>query len=487
MSQIEYELNTDLKDLFIRLLSAKISKDDINNLYVESDFDTYIKIYGNDNIIKRLKMISYLDEDIKQLLYSYKYIDNVKLNLYVDKEILITFARKYLNLVVLPEDTLINILYTEVYYDEEHSYVKNIELLNTEVTQKQKSLLKMNNLNNTDLTKLEYYDKIIDDIIDNIDNKNRSDIVLLQNEHNKYVIKYDNYVLKMYSPGHLVDEYDDHINEAFIGLFGTNKLREKIPNFALIYDILFDKKCPTIYNNDPDAIYLFEAKYCSYILYEYIEGITLRQFILEANLEIGLNMLEVLKVIIKQIIFSLYEANILIDFTDYDLHDQNIIIKELPEEITIIYPNSGQKVITKYLVVIIDYGSSHIKYNGINYGKIFPEGNINNESFWMHDIFKILMFLYKNTIDRIIIYKDIMEKHTTSDRINNAMHKMIITSDTLKEYIVNLLSFFTGENMTDNIFSIYTESNPYYAIRQMNKFNNEKFSFDNFISFVKNL
>ena len=42
----------------------------------------------------------------------------------------------------------------------------------------------------------------------------------------------------MYSPEYLLNEYDDHINEAFVGLFGTNKLREIIPNFALIYYLI---------------------------------------------------------------------------------------------------------------------------------------------------------------------------------------------------------------------------------------------------------
>src|SRR5690606_10476371 len=81
-------------------------------------------------------------------------------------------------------------------------------------------------------------------------------------------------------------------------------------------------------------------------------------------------------------------------FTHYDLHLLNIIVKKDPH---IIHLPNGREIETRYSPVIIDYGSVHVKIDGIDYGRYLPEGYIENEEFWAHDVFKILSMVYDNT------------------------------------------------------------------------------------------
>lgn len=197
----------------------------------------------------------------------------------------------------------------------------------------------------------------------------------------------------------------NQIHEYFVGAFGTNALRSKIPNFSYIMGFF---QCSPPYVDS--RIYLTNERatkenikdrraltYCqndlsgnqvNYLLYENVTNAkTLHQYIIDGcSYEQFLNIL-------TQLSLALDYAYIEKDFTHYDLHDENVLIKELNEEIYIPYPGTDRYLKTKYVATIIDLGRSHIKYEGNDYGYANIEyGIYPDRSYPMYDIYKILMF-----------------------------------------------------------------------------------------------
>lgn len=183
-------------------------------------------------------------------------------------------------------------------------------------------------------------------------------------------------------------DFNEVTHEAFIGLMGTNTLNSN--NFARILLANPDETClekfydPTSYKIpykrvERDIIKQSKIN-CSYVVYEYIPGMTLRDFILTTN------SVQNLKSIYWEIFQALYEANKKIDFTHYDLHPLNVIVKD-----------DGTPV-------IIDYGSSHIKYEEKDYGREFSQAKIINRSRWYHDVVKLLWHAL-NLTDKPIMFQ----------------------------------------------------------------------------------
>jgi hypothetical protein len=178
----------------------------------------------------------------------------------------------------------------------------------------------------------------------------------------------------------------DQIHEYFIGAFGTNSLRSKIPNFSFIMGIFqcsppyLDNKTLTFCQNN------VAGNQINYIMYENVtNSITLQDFIIG-----GCTFEEYLNVLV-QLVLAIDLAYREFDFTHFDFHTQNVLIRELPQQILIPYESGYLR--TKYIATIIDYGRSHIKYNGNNFGYDLIEGGIYpNKSYPMFDIYKLLMF-----------------------------------------------------------------------------------------------
>lgn len=173
-------------------------------------------------------------------------------------------------------------------------------------------------------------------------------------------------------------DFNEVTHEAFIGFFGVNRLDSK--NFAQVLDANINTVCPKV---------LEAEKLCSYVVYEYISGPTLKKYLKGANSN-------TVATILMTLFDVLYHAWIAIDFTHYDLHLDNIIIHQDQP-------------------VLIDYGASHIKYKGQDYGRILELGGIKNESMWVHDVFKVLISLLA------YINRDILQHRLTDiyqDKIN---------------------------------------------------------------------
>jgi hypothetical protein len=202
------------------------------------------------------------------------------------------------------------------------------------------------------------------------------------------------------SPRRTTEEGNEGLlHEYFVGAFGTNTLRSLIPNFAFILGTF---QCSPPYidrqyyaTDDPDDDKRKALTYCqnnnsqnqvNYILLENIANSkTFRDFIFD-----GASFSEYLNVF-TQVIFALHVAQ-RVGFTHYDLHSENVLVLPLPEAITIYYDDVGY-LTTKYLAFIIDYGRSHIIYNGNHYGfNGVPIGTFPNLAYPMFDIFKLLCF-----------------------------------------------------------------------------------------------
>lgn len=232
------------------------------------------------------------------------------------------------------------------------------------------------------------------------------------------------------------------LHEYFVGAFGTNFLRGEIPNFAFVMGVFqcsppyIDKKKALTYcqnDNVNNQVY--------YVLYENItDSMSFAEFISK-----GCSYSDYLNVLC-QIILALNLADEKLDFTHYDLHPENVLVKELPYEIYIPYP--GGYLRTRHLAMIIDLGRSHIRVNGKSYGFSLIQGGIfPDRPYYMYDIFKIVAgSLAVAAFDR----RDRRSYRGVSDTTLVGMRK-----------IANLEVFNRGKDL---IKYFYPEINPnYYA------------------------
>jgi hypothetical protein len=182
-------------------------------------------------------------------------------------------------------------------------------------------------------------------------------------------------------------------HELIVGLYGTNKLRSKVPNFSYIYGgfqcaspiIDQDKKVRSFcVGGDPVQYVIYEDIKPALSLVDYVKNCTPSQFLQ----------------VYMQVLYALDIAHKEIDFTHYDLHDENILVREYPEahgnNFQILYETErgSEYLTTSRIATFIDYGMSHIKYKGKSYGKyhlldssIYPD-----RSHPFHDMYKLLLF-----------------------------------------------------------------------------------------------
>ena len=185
---------------------------------------------------------------------------------------------------------------------------------------------------------------------------------------------------------------DDLVHEYFIGLMGTNKLRFYVPNFAYMYGAF---KCsPPIIGEDSQV-----ESWCStsphkvnYILYENISpSVSLNRYIRN-----GCTARQWLE-IYMQVLYALNVANEKIGFTHYDLHSDNVLVRDIGEGMFQI-PYNTENGRTEYMEVgkvatIIDFGISRIRSGQESYGiyNMFPWGVFPTKVYPMHDAYKLLM------------------------------------------------------------------------------------------------
>ncbi len=249
---------------------------------------------------------------------------------------------------------------------------------------------------------------------------------------------------------------DNLAHESVVGLFGTNKLRKKIPNFSYVFGS-FKCSLPFI-DKEINSWCNLNLTKSNYILYEKVlNSVTYADFLKNATLKEYFQLL-------LQILYSLKIAHEDIDFTHYDLHAQNILIKKLPSSFAIKY-DENVYIQSPYIATIIDYGSSHIKYNGLDYGNTDPTlysfGIMRNKSNLLYDVYKIvvqpLAYMIKANLSLYSIVRDIPkyfnDTESTFDILENQNATYFIAPNyidfDIKDFIEYVLNF--GKKLGINV------------------------------------
>ncbi len=195
------------------------------------------------------------------------------------------------------------------------------------------------------------------------------------------------------------EEADEELtHELFIGLFGTNPLRSFVPNFAYVYGG-FQCAGPII---DPKTRQV--ATWCTrrglgsvnYVIYENIApSVSFHEYVQKCSpSQFWVQYL--------QILYALRQAQSVNGFTHYDLHSNNVLIRQIDtdEEFSIPYntENGREYLKTDRIATIIDYGNSYIVYEAQNYGSYGKESFFVSprRSYPFHDAYKLLLLAISN-------------------------------------------------------------------------------------------
>lgn len=189
--------------------------------------------------------------------------------------------------------------------------------------------------------------------------------------------------------------FDEAIHEAFV-LTQLNKLRKLTPNFEYLYGLAYINQMNELgsvgYDNSRLSLYTFlenakGERLSHYLIYD--KDFTFEKFV-------G---------VFLQVFCSLEIANKTMQFNHYDLHAGNIMLRKLdkPRQFTyeIDFGLAGKKkicVVSDYLVLMIDFGLSHIVYEGkhfgIDEGKRGYKGKYGSESYPFADVWRIIGLIY---------------------------------------------------------------------------------------------
>ena len=184
------------------------------------------------------------------------------------------------------------------------------------------------------------------------------------------------------------------IHEGFVGIYGLNKLRKDVPNFAYIMGAF---KCsPPIVDSDTKDVVAWcntTQNAVNYVIYENIfPGQDLESYIKQ-----GCTFDQWLGYYL-QILYALKLANEKVGFTHYDLHYNNVILRDLGGQVMAIpyITEEGriQYLLTDKVATMIDYGMSRIQIGNENFGvynlthySVFPD-----RAFPLYDAYKLLGF-----------------------------------------------------------------------------------------------
>ena len=179
---------------------------------------------------------------------------------------------------------------------------------------------------------------------------------------------------------------DDLIHEIFIGVMALNEMRTVIPNFMYTYGYV---ECAS-----PRGV----AEFCPgegntlYLLLENLKNTTSLREYLKTN---PFNLEEFINIYL-QVLLSLQMAYEYYDFTHFDLHDMNVLLRDPPAGKNVIhYTIRGEDIFLKVnkVATIIDFGTSHISIDGRNYGNYrLCNYDVLNHSFPLYDSYKLFMF-----------------------------------------------------------------------------------------------
>ena len=190
--------------------------------------------------------------------------------------------------------------------------------------------------------------------------------------------------------------FDNLLHELFVS-FHLNELRQYNPNFAVSYGGF--KGTPPVIDSNKQVVSwnLKSSSPVNYILYENIQpAISFGKYVEDMPFE---NIIDKY----LQVLYALLLANKLIDYTHYDLHAENVLIRDIPNnglnnKVAIPYlteRNEIEYIMTNKIATIIDYGFNHVKIDGVHYG-IYDRvsyGVNPDRSFPIYDAYKLMMWI----------------------------------------------------------------------------------------------
>lgn len=183
------------------------------------------------------------------------------------------------------------------------------------------------------------------------------------------------------------------LHETVVGL-ELNKLRKKVLNFSYVFGG-FNCTPPYVMSQKENAKDVLgwcirdSANGVRYVVYENVApAVPLRDFVKTCTFAQWLSAY-------MQIMYSIRLAYKELDFTHYDLHDENVLVRTLPSVVGLSYdtPSGLRYIATNQLAMMIDYGLSHISLNGRGVGEFGYEkyGVYHDRSEPLHDAFKLLL------------------------------------------------------------------------------------------------
>jgi serine/threonine protein kinase len=199
------------------------------------------------------------------------------------------------------------------------------------------------------------------------------------------------------------EEYNTILKEYFIGLTAINNLRYIVPNFTYTFGSFL---CPIPSSVEPYVKLCDKEGITPFIMSEYISGMNLRSAIRNNFLTF-----ESFLHIFLQIILALEVSQEKCEFTHYDLHDENVILRRSG---TYFYnvPIGEQvyNVQTDLIPTIIDFGFSSIKSENYNIGTYgYDKYGIKNYMVQGFDMYKFLIYCADSFSKTEIGNKDIIE------------------------------------------------------------------------------
>jgi len=180
----------------------------------------------------------------------------------------------------------------------------------------------------------------------------------------------------------------DGVHEYIVGALALNNIRKYVPNFAYVFGT-FDCSSPVIGANKEIDTWCGYQPGVNYVIYENVNPSTPL-----GNLNKSIGFDKFLNYYL-QIMLALRVAYSKYDFTHYDLHDQNVLVRKLDRMVAIPYdtPKGKRYIVTDSIATVIDYGQSHVKIDGKSFGFYGLEayGTLADHSFPLFDAYKLLL------------------------------------------------------------------------------------------------
>lgn len=187
------------------------------------------------------------------------------------------------------------------------------------------------------------------------------------NNPNKVFIPNSLFVIKKLQTNNTKDiEASKH--EYVVGCI-LNSLRQLIPNFSCVFGYFSCGETTTARDGGVGSwcVNTFPDQQTSYIIYENVDNSRSLSDVINSKLSTQKYLEYIL-----QFSLALKLANKLYNFTHYDCHPSNVLLKKLPQNVLIKYPFSLSHntqdiyIETDSIVTFIDYGYSYVEFTDEN-------------------------------------------------------------------------------------------------------------------------